>query len=130
MFQCRIFLIFLIFVILTKIQEVCEIQDVKHGLVYILMLRMFFTVPGQPNPPTSITSTTTSITLQWNDLVGTVQETYTVIQDGVEVMSGINTNMATIDGLTSNTNYQFQIKASNDGGDGEISDAQISATSN
>ena len=85
--------------------------------------------PGKPNPPTPTSSTATSITLQWNDLAGTAQVTYTVIQDGVEVMSGINTNMATIDALTSNTNYQFQVKASNDGGDGQISNQQMSTTS-
>ena len=56
-------------------------------------------------------------------------EIYTVIQDGVEVMTGINTNMATIDGLTSNTNYRFQVKASNDAGDGQASNERVLVTS-
>ena len=56
-------------------------------------------------------------------------ETYTVIQDGVDVMTGINTNMATVVGLTSNTNYEFQVKASNSAGDGQPSNPQTLATS-
>ena len=56
-------------------------------------------------------------------------ETYTVIQDGVDVMTGINTTNATVNGLKSNTNYQFQVKASNSAGDGQASNPQTFATS-
>ena len=86
-------------------------------------------VPGQPNPPTSSSSTTSTITLQWDDLSGSVMETYTVIQNGVDVMPGINTNMAIVDGLDPNTNYQFQVKATNRAGDGQASPIATFATS-
>ena len=56
-------------------------------------------------------------------------ETYTVMQDGIDVMTGINTNMAIVDGLTSNTIYQFQVKANNSGGHGQPSNPQTFATS-
>ena len=86
-------------------------------------------VPGQPNPPTLLSSSTSSITLQWDDLSGSVMETYTVIQNGVDVMPGINTNMAIVDGLDPNTNYQFQVKATNSAGDGQASPIATFATS-
>ena len=56
-------------------------------------------------------------------------ETYTIIQDEVDVMIGINTNMVTVDNLTSNTNYQFQVKANNSAGRGQPSNPQTFATS-
>ena len=86
-------------------------------------------VPNKPSQPNSSSSTNSSITLQWDDLSGSAMETYTVIQDGVDVMTGINTSMATVNGLTSNTNYKFQIKASNSAGDGQASNATTFATS-
>ena len=88
-----------------------------------------FLVPGQPNPPTSSSSSTSSITLQWDDLSGSAMETYTVIRDGDVVMNKIYTNMATVDGLTSNTNYEFQVKATNSAGDGQTSPIATFATS-
>ena len=57
-------------------------------------------------------------------------ENYTVIQDGVEVMNGIDRNMAIIVGLTSNTNYRFQVQAINNAGDGQASNANTFTTSN
>ena len=86
-------------------------------------------VPGQPNPPTSSSSTTSTITLQWDDIPGLALKTYTVIQDGIDEMTGINTNMAIVNGLISNTIYQFQVKASNSAGDGEASNGSMFATS-
>ena len=56
-------------------------------------------------------------------------ESYTVIQDGVDVMTGINTKMATVIGLTSNTNYQFQVKANNSAGNSQPSSIATFATS-
>ena len=88
-----------------------------------------FLVPGQTNPPTSSSSTATSITLQWDDLPGSAVETYTVIQDGVDVVAGITTNKAIADGLIPNTNYEFQVKANNSAGDGQPSNQQIFVTS-
>ena len=67
--------------------------------------------------------------MQWDDLPGSAIETYTVIQDGIDVMTGINTNMAIVDKLTSNTNYQFQVKANNSAGGGQASNPQTFATS-
>ena len=87
-----------------------------------------FLVPGDPNQPTSSSSTNSSITLQWDDLSGSAMETYIVIQNGAAVMTGINKNMATVDGLISNTNYRFQVKASNSAGDGQASNAATFAT--
>ena len=56
-------------------------------------------------------------------------ETYTVIKDEVDVMTGTNTNMATVNNLTSNENYQFQVKANNSAGEGQPSNAVMFATS-
>ena len=56
-------------------------------------------------------------------------ETYTVIKVRDDVMTGTNTNMAIVDNLTSNENYEFQVKASNSDGDGEASNAAMFATS-
>ena len=91
--------------------------------------QMLSSVPGQPNPPTSSLSTTSTITLQWDDIPGLALKTYTVIQDGDDIITGINTNMVTVDNLTSNANYEFQVKASNNAGDGEASNASMFATS-
>ena len=99
-------------------------------LLFLLQYNQtLFLVPGQLNPPTLSSSTTTSIILHWDDLLGSAMKIYTVIQDGIDVMTGINTNMATVNGLTSNTNYRFQVKASNSAGDGQISPIATFATS-
>ena len=45
------------------------------------------------------------------------------------MMTGINTNMAIVDGLTLNTNYEFQVKANNSAGHGQASNPQTFATS-
>ena len=52
-----------------------------------------------------------------------------MIQIRDDVMTGTNTNMAIVDNLTSNENYEFQVKASNSAGDGEASNAAMFATS-
>ena len=67
--------------------------------------------------------------MQWNDLFGSAMKTYTVIQDGVNVMTGINTTNATVDGLISNEYYEFQVKASNSAGCGHTSNIATLATS-
>ena len=104
-------------------------MTLKWFKIFICNIFCYNLVPSKPEHLKFVISTTTSITLQWDDLPGTAVETYTVIQDGVEVMTGINTNMATIDGLTSNTNYRFQVKANNNAGDGQASYERILATS-
>ena len=91
--------------------------------------QMLSSVPGQPNPPTSSSSTTSTITLQWDDIPGLALKTYTVIQDGDDIITGINTNMVTVDNLTSNANYEFQVKANNSAGHGQASNTSMFATS-
>ena len=66
--------------------------------------------------------------MQWDDLPGTAKETYTVIQDGVEYGSDISTTTKLVDNLSSNSEYAFQVQASNSVGDSEVSDQKILAT--
>ena len=88
-----------------------------------------FSEPGQANPPRLLLATTSSITLQWNYIPIAYYEYYSVIQDGVEVMTNIYTNTATIDSLLSNTCYGFQIQAHNSAGKGPPSCENRFATS-
>ena len=68
--------------------------------------------------------------MQWDNLPGTGFEYYKVIQDGVEGITNIYTNTATIDGLIPNTCYGFQIQAYNSGGKGPPLCENQFATSN
>ena len=65
-----------------------------------------------------MSSTSTSIKLQWSHVNGDAKKTYTVIRNENEVLFELERCEATINGLTPNTNYQFQVKATNDAGDG------------
>ena len=56
-------------------------------------------------------------------------KTYTVIQDEINVFTRLHRCTATVNHLTSNRNYRFQVKASNSAGDGQDSNAATFATS-
>ena len=91
-----------------------------------------YLVPEQVQRLSSTTETTTTITLQWNEVEGTVTTTYSLIwtfDNGTGSVSGVSGTSTMINNLISNTMYSFQIKAVNDGGEGELSANHTAFTS-
>ena len=77
---------------------------------------------------------TNSVSLQWNRVSGSADVDYTVTwtpsreTTGSKVV-GNNENTTTIENLTSNDRYTFQVQASNEGGRGVISPKKSFVTS-
>ena len=74
--------------------------------------------------------TGTSVTLNWNAIGGETGATYTVeewhgVSGGgwIAEQTGITNNSTSITGLTSESSYQYRVKATNASGDGEESDS-------
>ena len=89
-------------------------------------------VPEQVQSFRSTAETATSIALQWNEVEGTADKTYSIAWTSTfegGSLSNISGTSTVIDDLVSNTMYRFQIKAVNAGGEGDLSDQYKVATS-
>ena len=94
---------------------------------------MLFVVPEKVTGLSKTAVLINSISLQWNRVGGTVNVNYIVTwtptdTTGITTVM-INENKTTINRLQSNSEYSFNVKARNQGGDGEISDAKSFVTS-
>ena len=94
---------------------------------------MLFVVPEKVTGLSKTAVSMNSISLQWNRVSGTVDVNYIVTwttsdTNGMTTVM-INEYKTTINGLQSNSEYSFNVKARNQGGDGEISDAKSFVTS-
>ena len=99
---------------------------------YLLVVQLIFLVPEKVQSLNSTSATSTSITLQWKEVEGTAAKTYSITwtsNNGTRSVSGVNKSSTIINGLISNTIYNFQIKAVNNGGEGELSEQHNASTS-
>ena len=80
----------------------------------------------------STAASTTIITLQWDEVEGTANKTYSITwtsNNGTGSIANISGASKNITDLNSNTMYSFQINAVNAGGEGELSDQYNVSTS-
>nr|WP_245770188.1 glycoside hydrolase family 18 protein [Streptomyces radiopugnans] len=80
--------------------------------------------PAAPGAPTVGTTTSSSVTLNWNAVAGATG--YTVYRDGAKALSVQGTS-ATVTGLAAATSYEFRVSAVNGAGESAKS-APVTAT--
>ncbi|CAL9511871.1 Exochitinase 1 [Streptomyces sp. enrichment culture] len=80
--------------------------------------------PAAPGAPTVGTTTSSSVTLNWNAVAGATG--YTVYRDGAKTLSVQGTS-ATVTGLAAATSYEFRVSAVNGAGESAKS-APVTAT--
>ena len=86
-------------------------------------------VPAKANTPTLLSSTTTSIKIQWEEInEGSLQRNYFILWASGFSGSTQSTSY-TAENLQSNTAYTFTITAKNDAGDAQSSNEAIFSTS-
>jgi len=99
---------------------------------------LFFAVPLKANTPASTSASSSSVTLQWDEVEGEgkLQRNYRIKwsppdESGSSYTIVNNTNNATIDDLKGSSLYTFQVLSMNEGGNAtEYSNSLSSPTSN